>query len=465
MKLLRKLALVLCIGLALLPASARGQDAQPAGPVYVVQSGDTLWAIAQRFGVSLDDLVAANSLVDANSLKAGDALIIPGLAGVTGRLETHQVVFGETLTSLSRRYQVSVDKLALLNHLVAAAEVYAGYNLIVPLEDNHPPELARRAMLGKGQSMLELAVLQGTNPWQLAAWNGVTAVWSALPGDVLHLPGEDTGPGALPPVFQRIEVTPLPLIQGRTTVLRLAAGSEVTLTGSFLGRPLNFFAQGTGEYAALQGVYALQPAGIFPLTLQGTLADGSLFGITQYISVVSGEYAIDPDLSVDPATIDPQVTKPEDSQWTALAQPATPDKLWDGPFAAPVAKDFVDCWPSQFGNRRSYNSGTITGFHTGLDYCGAVGNPIFAPAAGVVVFAGPLTVRGNATMIDHGRGVYTGYMHQSEIQVQVGQRVEAGQQIGLVGNTGRVTGPHLHFEVWVGGVQVQPFDWLENSYP
>jgi murein DD-endopeptidase MepM/ murein hydrolase activator NlpD len=96
---------------------------------------------------------------------------------------------------------------------------------------------------------------------------------------------------------------------------------------------------------------------------------------------------------------------------------------------------------------------------------GANGADAYASAPGVVVFAGPLTVRGNAIMIDHGWGVYSGYMHLSEIKVKVGDRVETGQVIGLVGGTGRVNGPHLHFEVWVGGVQVDPLDWLTQVYP
>jgi murein DD-endopeptidase MepM/ murein hydrolase activator NlpD len=81
------------------------------------------------------------------------------------------------------------------------------------------------------------------------------------------------------------------------------------------------------------------------------------------------------------------------------------------------------------------------------------------------VFAGPLTVRGNATYIDHGWGVYTGYAHQSEILVKPGDLVETGQTIGMVGATGRVTGPHLHWEIWVGGVPVQPLEWTERSMP
>jgi murein DD-endopeptidase MepM/ murein hydrolase activator NlpD len=68
-------------------------------------------------------------------------------------------------------------------------------------------------------------------------------------------------------------------------------------------------------------------------------------------------------------------------------------------------------------------------------------------------------------VIDHGWGVYTAYGHQSEFLVQVGDRVEKGQLIGRVGETGRVSGPHLHFEVIVGGVQVDPLQWLGREFP
>jgi murein DD-endopeptidase MepM/ murein hydrolase activator NlpD len=126
---------------------------------------------------------------------------------------------------------------------------------------------------------------------------------------------------------------------------------------------------------------------------------------------------------------------------------------------------YAECYSSRFGNRRSYNGGEYLYFHTGLDFCGQVGHPIYAAASGVVVFADSLTVRGKATMIDHGWGIYTAYMHQSEIFVSVGDHVEKGQLIGAVGNTGRVEGPHLHFEVLVGGVQVDPLDWLNQEFP
>jgi murein DD-endopeptidase MepM/ murein hydrolase activator NlpD len=174
---------------------------------------------------------------------------------------------------------------------------------------------------------------------------------------------------------------------------------------------------------------------------------------------------------VDPATIDPAVTQPEDAQWNALALPVTPDKLWDGlmRIPSPLDQEYCvetgECWTSRYGNRRSYNGSPYQYFHTGLDIAGGTGTEIYAPADGVVVFAGPLTVRGNATMIDHGWGIYTGYMHQSELRVKVGDRVKKGQLIGLVGGTGRADGPHLHWEMWAGGVQVDPLEWLERVFP
>ena len=64
-----------------------------------------------------------------------------------------------------------------------------------------------------------------------------------------------------------------------------------------------------------------------------------------------------------------------------------------------------------------------------------------------------------------GQGIFSGYFHQSQIKVRVGEIVQEHQLIGLIGATGRVTGPHLHFEIWVNGVQVNPLDWFENEYP
>jgi murein DD-endopeptidase MepM/ murein hydrolase activator NlpD len=83
----------------------------------------------------------------------------------------------------------------------------------------------------------------------------------------------------------------------------------------------------------------------------------------------------------------------------------------------------------------------------------------------VVVFTGLKTVRGNATIIDHGEGIYSGLYHQAEIYVSVGEHVTAGELIGKIGDTGRVTGPHVHWDVWVNGIQVNPMTWHDKIFP
>lgn len=471
MKRLSWINLILLLGLVCTVLPAQAQQGQPNGPVYIVQAGDTLGEIARRFGVSIEDLTKANNISNPNLLSEGTQLVIPGLEGVQGFLTTVSVPFGETLTSLSRRYRIQTAMLARLNHITSPSELYAGADLVV-LQQGGTEAQYRRAELAPGMSLLELAVLNGASPWGIVQENGLQATWDALPLDVLLLPGEGgEGPGALPEAIQAVELKPLPFGQGRTGEVKVSAPAGMTLEGTFMGHSLNFYPNSTGEYVALLGVHALAEPGFYPLTLQGTLPEGTPFAFSQKVGIRPEDYPFDQPLTVDPATIDPAVTGPEDAQWAALAATATPEKLWDGPFnlPSPLDKDYCvesnECWTSRFGNRRSYNGSPYTYFHSGLDIAGGTGTKIFAPAAGFVVFAGPLTVRGNATMINHGWGVYTGYLHQSEILVKAGDRVEAGQVIGLVGGTGRVEGPHLHWEVWVGGVQVDPLDWLKQTFP
>ena len=94
--------------------------------------------------------------------------------------------------------------------------------------------------------------------------------------------------------------------------------------------------------------------------------------------------------------------------------------------------------------------------HEGLDVATAVGQPVVAPSDGTVVFRGWENGYGNVLVIDHGYGVKTRYGHLSQILVALGQRVKRGTRVALVGNTGKSTGPHLHYEVRVNGVPENP---------
>jgi murein DD-endopeptidase MepM/ murein hydrolase activator NlpD len=456
-------------------ASNLSQEGKTEGPEYVVQAGDSLWDIALRFRVTMDDLARVNGITDPNQLVVGAHLIIPGLEGIQGVLITRTIPYGETLRSYSRRYQVPEDVLVRLNHLTNPAELYVGSTLVIP-EQNSGTSLAKRSMVAPGQSLLELAVSTGVNPWVYVEANELIGTWSAIPGDVLFTSGNEAeplaeeGPGGLPPVITGVTISPSPLVQGKVAVIEIGGSSGLSLDGSLIDHEVHFFLESERDYAGMQGIHAMTEPGLYSLVISGTLPVdapyfNAPFSFSQAVLVNSGNYPYDPVLVVSPETIDPAVTRPEDAQWSALASSITPKKLWNGIFQSPAPEPYQDCWPSLFGNRRSYNGSEYIYFHSGLDFCGGVGTEIHAPATGEVIFAGPLTVRGNATMIDHGWGIYTGYLHQSEILVHVGDLVQPGQVIGLVGGTGRVTGPHLHWEVWAGGVQVDPMDWLQQAFP
>jgi murein DD-endopeptidase MepM/ murein hydrolase activator NlpD len=289
-----------------------------------------------------------------------------------------------------------------------------------------------------------------------------------MSGDALFTPGNngEQRTSGLPSAFISAEIPYLPLKQGGTGEIKVKTIPNVTLDGILVDHQLHFFPTEDGTQVALQGVHALLRPGIYPLRLDATLPDGSKQSYEQTVLIVSGNYPDTVINGVDPLTLDPKVIDPENEQILSIVSPVTPETYWKAPFALPV--DAQSCIRAWFGERRSYNEGAYNNFHAGVDYgiCSET-HPYdaYAPAAGVVVFTGKLVVCGNTTIIDHGRGVYSKFCHQDEFYVNTGDHVDAGQLVGKIGGTGRANGPHLHWEVWINGIQVDPLDWLVNTYP
>ncbi|HZF04160.1 MAG TPA: M23 family metallopeptidase [Patescibacteria group bacterium] len=137
--------------------------------------------------------------------------------------------------------------------------------------------------------------------------------------------------------------------------------------------------------------------------------------------------------------------------------------LWQGPFVQPRNTKVF----SNFAETRTYlyeGRAVDTQVHYGYDLASTKQSPVPAANSGVVAFAGPLTIYGNAVVLDHGLGLQTLYAHLSSIEVKVGDRVTKGQELGRTGATGLAIGDHLHFEVLVSGVSVTPLEWWDAKW-
>ncbi|MFZ0706674.1 MAG: M23 family metallopeptidase [Candidatus Korobacteraceae bacterium] len=132
-------------------------------------------------------------------------------------------------------------------------------------------------------------------------------------------------------------------------------------------------------------------------------------------------------------------------------------RYWQDRFIVPVP----GCMISPFGVKRYRNHKPTGEYHGGVDLRSAAGTPVRAAADGTVKFAQLITVLGNTVGLDHGQGVETIYMHMSKLAVEPGAQVKQGDVIGYVGTTGRSSGPHLHWTLYVNGVQVNPGQWVK----
>lgn len=158
--------------------------------------------------------------------------------------------------------------------------------------------------------------------------------------------------------------------------------------------------------------------------------------------------------SPDPATL--RRIRREQALIRSTLRTVNEEPLWEGRFVLPIE----GVTTSVYGQRRVFNQ-ELRSRHTGLDIDGDTGDPVAAPNSGRVAIARDLFFNGNAVFIDHGLGFYTGYFHLSRIDVDEGQWVEKGDTVGLVGATGRVTGPHLHWSVYLLGVPLDPESLLK----
>jgi len=208
-----------------------------------------------------------------------------------------------------------------------------------------------------------------------------------------------------------------------------------------------------------------QGIAILPIDYYAALGDSNLTWISPAktslipLTIKSIPYPIET-LSVDPALVTPPLEmmeriERERLQAKEIYEHFTPIRYWNKPFIKPL-DTFIT---SEYGSARTYN-GTLKSYHGGVDFRARTPIPIQATNNGIVILAQERYYSGGTIIIDHGEGIYSCYFHLSRYDVKVGDYVKQGDIIALSGESGRITGPHLHFGMMVHGVQSDPLDLI-----
>jgi murein DD-endopeptidase MepM/ murein hydrolase activator NlpD len=291
-------------------------------------------------------------------------------------------------------------------------------------------------------------------PTFLAAAFVVAATAGAQQSRLSFLPAKPA-PGAI--VRLTLETTP-------------SSDSIVSISGTMTGEPLHFRKSGNGLWHAM-GPVSVDATGSVRAEVFVAHASDAVDSVSATVElpkpVPAKRGAKRRALAVAPrftrpmsAETEARIAK-ENETARAIGRHAhdTPP-MWTLPFIRPRTSTIT----SRFGSGRMFN-GTLSSRHLGVDFRGATGEAIRAANRGVVALVDNFYLAGNVVYIDHGGGVVTGYFHMSKPLVKAGDIVERGQEIGLIGATGRVTGPHLHWNARYGAVTVNPLDLLTSGRP
>jgi Peptidase family M23 len=222
------------------------------------------------------------------------------------------------------------------------------------------------------------------------------------------------------------------------------------------GQAMPLWREGEGS-VALHGLIAIdleKAPGRYEWKVSWPGAGGTSESCSVVVTVRTGKFPTER-LTVEKqfVTPDPEQEKraaEDQKKMRAIYDTVTPERLWEGKFRLPL-KDVTT--GGNFGRRRILN-GEARSPHAGVDFPAAAGTAVFASQSGKVVLAENLYYSGNTVVIDHGYGIYTMYCHLSKIAVQAGDAVKVGEEIGKVGATGRVTGPHLHWGLTINHARV-----------
>ncbi|MDC4203570.1 MAG: M23 family metallopeptidase [Candidatus Manganitrophus sp.] len=255
---------------------------------------------------------------------------------------------------------------------------------------------------------------------------------------------------------------PIQVKQGEIALITLTLESDIpSVVGKFLDQPIPFFKKNTDEYAAMIGIDLDQKIGLQPLIV--TWKKGESTDRREIpIEVVSASFGTETlklpkaMVDLDPPTL-ARVEK-EQARMKEIFNKSADQRLWEAAFIVPAEGKVA----GTFGLRRIMN-GQPRNPHTGEDISAPLGTPVLASNGGRVILVGEFYFNGHSVIIDHGLGLFSMYFHLAETTVKEGDVVAKGQAIGSVGQSGRATGPHLHWGVRLNGARVNPFSLIEKK--
>jgi murein DD-endopeptidase MepM/ murein hydrolase activator NlpD len=224
------------------------------------------------------------------------------------------------------------------------------------------------------------------------------------------------------------------------------------------GRKAPAYTLRPGIWQALVGIDLDQKPGMYMAAVEGRggaeIIRGAATLAVRPRTFATRTLRVDPDFVNPPEAVLARI-RSESAFIREVTERSRPERLWQTPFVRPVP----DPANSRFGTRTVFN-GEARRPHGGADFLSAAGTPVRAPNAGRVAAARDMFFTGNTVIIDHGMGVVSLLAHLSAMDVGEGQVITAGEVVGRVGATGRVTGPHLHWGVTIAGARVDPLSVL-----
>ena len=497
---IKSITWIVLVGMLWLPTLSLAQDnTNPNLTVHVVQRGENLFRISLKYNLTTNQIAEANGITDISNIQVGQRLIIP--IEITPALErqVHIVGAGETLRSIAELYGKSVEELSQLNQITNADQIHIAQEIIIvpSAEDlatptpeptataesddsasstdagiiatpkvviSDDPSTSFIHAVQAGETLFRIGLQYGLSVNDLAQANNLLDPTQIYAGQQLIIPGVEAPQLSLdlPDFITEFIINPIVFTEGRTNRVQIQTSIPMTITGQFLDKELHVISQNEGTlHNILIGIPMFTEPNIYKLSLNISDARGENTPIKLNMQVIAGGYGRQTITIENEDLLSLTVEDEEISLLVRTTSGFNPIKSWGNSLSLPAAATMNGV----FGTLRSYNGSAYDRFHRGVDFAGAPGTPVLAAADGTVVLADALNIRGNAIIIDHGWGVYTLYAHQNTLLVSPGEAVTSGQAIGTIGSTGRVTGPHLHWEVWLNGVNVDPLQWLQETFP